>query len=80
MLMGGLGRFPWKQTNIRGVHSLNKVGEDYQGKAGASSKAHTSTYFLLRLYFIFFLEGEGGGVVLRLRMRKISLSRGRQPK
>ena len=31
MLMGGLGRFPWKQTNIRGVHSLNKVGEDYQG-------------------------------------------------
>ena len=23
-LMGGLGRFTWKQTNIRGVHSLNE--------------------------------------------------------
>ena len=64
MLMGGLGRFPWKQTNIRGVHSLNKVGEDYRGKAGASSKAHTCMHclpiFYLNLIF-FFCWGGGGG-------------------
>ena len=23
LLMGGLGRFPWKQTNIRGLCNLN---------------------------------------------------------
>ena len=44
ILMAGLGRFSWKQTNIRGIHSLNKniliekstkykVEDEYQGNA-----------------------------------------------
>ena len=61
MLMGGLGRFPWKQTNIRGVYSLNEVGEDYQGKAGVSSKAHTCMHCVPIFFFVRRTKIWGGG-------------------
>ena len=45
MWMGGLGRFPGKQTNIRGFHSLNKnillwIGQEcnVQSRGGVSKK------------------------------------------